>query len=77
MEPMETIQASFDYSEWENPMGERCKDALRLDFNRKLKPGFHGTKVRGIKISVCAQVFNQAALKRGIIHSSRRSSQDY
>lgn len=26
-------------------MGERCKDALRLDFNRKLKVEFHGTKV--------------------------------
>ncbi|MGB2809084.1 MAG: IS1380 family transposase [Sedimentisphaerales bacterium] len=29
----------------ENPMGERRKDALRLDFDRKLKVEFHGTKV--------------------------------
>jgi len=26
-------------------MGEACKDALMLDFNRKLKLEFHGTKV--------------------------------
>ncbi len=42
---METTQASLDHLTWENPMGERCKDALRLDFNRKLKVEFHGTKV--------------------------------
>ena len=45
MEPMETIQASFDCSDLENPMGERRKDALRLDFDRKVKVEFHGTKV--------------------------------
>jgi len=42
---METTQDSFDYSELENPMGERSKDALRLNFDRKLKVKFHGTKV--------------------------------
>ena len=26
-------------------MGERCKDALRVDFDRKLKLEFHGVKV--------------------------------
>ena len=26
-------------------MGEACKDALRLDFNHKLKLEFHGSKV--------------------------------
>ena len=26
-------------------MGERSRDALRLDFDRKLKAEFHGTKV--------------------------------
>ncbi len=26
-------------------MGERSKDALRLDFDRKLKVEFHGTKI--------------------------------
>ena len=29
----------------ENLMGEGCKDALRLNFDRKLKLEFHGTKV--------------------------------
>ena len=42
---METTQASFDYSDLENPVGEGKKDALRLDFDRKLKVEFHGTKV--------------------------------
>ncbi len=37
IELIETIQASFDCSDLENPMGERSKDALRLDFDRKLK----------------------------------------
>jgi len=45
MEPMETIQASFDCSDLENPMGERRKDALRLDFDRKVEGELHGTKV--------------------------------
>jgi hypothetical protein len=42
---METIQASFDHLLRENPMGEARKDALRLDFDRRLKLEFHGTKV--------------------------------
>ena len=42
---METTQATLDHLIWENPMGETRKDALRLDFNRKLKLEFHGTKV--------------------------------
>ena len=37
MELMETIQASFDCSDLENPMGEGRNDVLRLDFERKLK----------------------------------------
>jgi len=45
IEPMETTQASFDHSLWENPMGEARKDALRLDFDRRLKLEFHGAKV--------------------------------
>lgn len=40
MELMEAIQASFDYPKQENLMGERRKDALRLDFDRKLKLEF-------------------------------------
>ena len=42
---METTQASFRHSLWENPVGEACKDALRLSFDRKLKLEFHGTKI--------------------------------
>jgi hypothetical protein len=42
---METTQASFSHSLRENPMGEAHKDALRLNFDRKLKLAFHGTKV--------------------------------
>ena len=42
---METTQATFDPMIRENPMGEARKDALRLDFDRKLKLEFHGTKV--------------------------------
>jgi len=42
---METIQASFDHLLRENPMGETRKDAVRLDFDRRLKLEFHGTKI--------------------------------
>jgi hypothetical protein len=42
---METTQASFSHFLRENPMGEARKDALRLDFDRRLKLEFHGTKV--------------------------------
>ncbi len=42
---METIQTSFDHLLRENLMGETRKDALRLDFDRKLKLEFPGTKI--------------------------------
>ncbi len=45
IELMETIQASFDHLIRENPMGEAHRDALKLDFYRRLKLEFHGTKV--------------------------------
>ena len=45
VELMETIEASFDHLIRENLMGEARKDALKLDFNRRLKLEFHGTKV--------------------------------
>ena len=45
MKLMETIQASFDHPIRENPMGEARKDALKLDFDRRFKLEFHGTKV--------------------------------
>ncbi|MHC4750215.1 MAG: hypothetical protein ACYTFW_10105 [Planctomycetota bacterium] len=45
IELMETTQASFDYSKLENPMGESKKDALRVNFNKKLRLEFHGVNV--------------------------------
>ncbi len=42
---MEATQASLDHLTWEIPMGEARRDALRLNFDRKLKLEFHGTKV--------------------------------
>jgi len=45
IELMETTQATLDHLIWENPMGETRKDTLRLDFDRKLKLEFHGSKV--------------------------------
>jgi len=42
---METTQASFNHLLRENPVGEARKDALRLNFDRKLKLEFHGTKI--------------------------------
>jgi len=46
IELMEGVWSSCHYTKFENPMGERSKDALRLDFDRKLKVEFHGTKER-------------------------------
>jgi len=37
IEIMETTQASFDYSKWENLMGESRKDALRINFDNKTR----------------------------------------
>jgi len=42
---MEAIQASLDHLLQEDPIGEARKDTLRLEFDRKLKLKFHGTKV--------------------------------
>ena len=42
---MEATQASFSHSLPEEPMGEACKDALRLALERRLKLEFHGATV--------------------------------
>ena len=42
---MDAVQTSFDCSDLENQMGERSKDALRVNFDQKSKLKFHGTKV--------------------------------
>ena len=57
---METIQTSFDYLLRENPMGETCKDTLRLDFDSKLKLEFHGTKVTSDEGMVAHREINDA-----------------
>jgi len=41
IELIDTIQANFDYPKWENPMGEERMDALRLNFDHKLKLEFN------------------------------------
>ena len=42
---MDAIQASFDFPDLENLIGERSKDALMLKSGRKVKLEFHGTKM--------------------------------
>ena len=42
---MEGVRLSYHYTKLQNPMGKRSKDALRVNFDRKLKLEFHGTKV--------------------------------
>jgi hypothetical protein len=42
---MDTVKTIFDCSDRKNPMGESKKDALRVNFDSKLKLEFHGTKV--------------------------------
>jgi hypothetical protein len=44
-EPVETIQTSFECSDWGKPVDERRKDALRVTFDHRLELAFHGTKV--------------------------------
>jgi hypothetical protein len=42
---VDTAHAGFAGFDLENPMGERSKDALRVNFDQELKLEFHGTKV--------------------------------
>ena len=51
---MENTQATFDHSLPENPMGEAHKDALRLEFDRRLRLEFHR--------SVSGKVSNRAGM---------------
>ncbi len=80
---METIQTSLDYQMRENPMGETRKDALRLNFDHKLKLEFMkgrvvkvctktaiGRKARH-KNHVLVQIFNKVTLKVEFLDSSR------
>jgi hypothetical protein len=42
---MDAVRTSVDCSDLENPMGQTSKDALKVNFDQKLKLEFHGTKV--------------------------------
>jgi len=50
---METIQFSLDHLTWGNPIGEACKDALRLDFDHnRLKLELYNS-VKASRGTVC------------------------
>jgi hypothetical protein len=72
---MKTTQAIFSHSLRENPLGEARKNALRLDFNRKLKLEFHGTRVISHSRYVIFQMAELAvprALSREILDRIRQ-----
>ena len=56
---METTQATFDPMIRENTMGESRKDALRLDFDLRLKLEFHCDEP-SVEIEKCGKVLQQA-----------------
>jgi hypothetical protein len=60
---MENAQATFDHLTRESLMGERSKDALRLDFDRKLKVEFHGTRVTSDAGLLACRELNDAKLE--------------
>ena len=72
MELMESTQASFSHLLWQNPMGEARKDALRLDFDPKLKLEFHGTKVASDAGLLAYQELDEALGLIAMIHPELR-----
>ena len=55
-------------------MGEACKDALRLDFDRKLKLEFHGTKVTSDAGLLAYRELDEALGLTSVIDSELRDS---
>ena len=69
---MDTTQASFSHSLCENPMGEARKDTLRLNFDRRLKLEFHGTKVTSDAGLLVYRELDEALALTGAIDSELR-----
>jgi hypothetical protein len=69
---METIQAGFDHQLRENPIGEARKDALRLDFDRRLKLEFHGTKITSDAGLLACRELDEALGLTSVIDSELR-----
>jgi hypothetical protein len=67
IELMESTQASLDCSDLENPMGERRNDALRLDFDRKVKVEFRRMRITSdVGLFVCLPGVGRGPRKFGI-----------
>jgi hypothetical protein len=70
---MNAVQTSFDCSDLENPIGERSKDALRVNLDPKLNLEFHGTKVTGdaerlsVDLAMCEVVGERVAELQAVV----------
>ncbi|MFC2000569.1 hypothetical protein ACFLXE_07460 [Chloroflexota bacterium] len=42
-------------------MGEKAKEALKLQFDKRLRLEFHGTRITSEKMSICAPELFQTA----------------
>ena len=74
LELMETTQGAFSHSLWENPMGETRKDALRLDFNGRLKLDFHG---KSLTLRCCFGIMGLGLNRRFSRRVSKRAEMPF